>query len=413
MRRSGRPVIALAVAALVAACQPNPQASLMMRSPNPSPTAASAASRPIPSPSPSGMASAKPSTGADLAWERHDQPAHTHLTAIAFSGRAFLAFGSDPDAQVPSPRLWRSADGSTWKPDHLSDAFSPVAGTSRVFAVTSLAASGSRLVAVGASTLSDGSLARAAAWVSNDDGATWRPADVGGADDASMLAVAHTPSGWVAVGADGQSGPSTQLTGIRGTAAWTSSDGSRWTRVETASAPAGGLASQLALGTTGLVASGDLLSDADAGAARWASADGSAWTPLAQPDLARASETIAAGTAVLAGSDRDRNAGIWSGPDGADLQPVDLGGLQPPNGVTMSKVGSAGPCWVVAGVDARADVASIVTWSSADTRTWNLQTIGSSNVTALAAGGGRVVMLGDEYLASGSTQHATWVSSCR
>lgn len=116
----------------------------------------------------------------------------------------------------------------------------------------------------------------------------------------------------------------------RGAAVWTSLDGIEWTRVELpGEIRAGGLMRAAAVGETGIVAVGDVVTGCDASnisqtAIAWQSQDGLNWTRSALPDgtigwdvVATESGYIAVGeVSRIEGSDVFSDGGLWASEDG-------------------------------------------------------------------------------------------------
>jgi hypothetical protein len=180
-----------------------------------------------------------------------------------------------------------SPDGSTWSARATAGLVprqQPNPGLPDVVILNSLAEGpGGSLVVVGAEALDDISSGDAAAWTSTD-GVAWQRANVGGFHDAAIQAVVFVHGAFVAVGSDGFPGGNTQLPGLRGPAAWTSTDGVSWARhaVEVAR---GRVAPIRLTGVT--VADGRLVAwgsaaSPDSGVV-WTSADGQAWARASAP----------------------------------------------------------------------------------------------------------------------------------
>ena len=144
--------------------------------------------------------------------------------AIRRTDGTFLAVGFDQEV-----RVLRSPDGRTWTVEPRDPGLLAAAAT-HLSLVDGVADGANGLVAVGATALDDISSGDARAWTS-PDGVAWHAAEVAGATDAAMKAVAASPDGYVAVGSDGFPGGNVQLPGARGAAVWTSPDGAHWTRV--------------------------------------------------------------------------------------------------------------------------------------------------------------------------------------
>jgi hypothetical protein len=269
----------------------------------PAPSATAAESSPATS-------SADVSTSGGFTWRAvpMTQFGGVELTTIIAVPDGVLAVGapyggSAPLAPSPGmPSLFRSSDGLTWQRLPDSAAFSHP-GTSSFDSIASVVPGGSSLlVAVGETSNGDASASTAAAWRSTDGGVSWRRSEVGGATDAAMSDVVTTPHGFVAVGIDGQPTGGTQMIGVRGAAAWTSLDGTRWSRLPTGSTFAGAVMDRIIRAGPNLVAiGGDVPTGAFAAAPPiWHSTDGIHWTRAARPALP--------GSASI-----DASAGAWTG----------------------------------------------------------------------------------------------------
>lgn len=139
------------------------------------------------------------------------QPSINDVVAL---GEGFIAFGST--ARDERAALWTSFDGRSWQ---------RVLGlpTSPNSTVNSVAASGRRLVAVGASYADAGTVALA--WAS-DDGIDWQAAlDDASAEEGEMVGVVSVRGGFLAAGS--AEGPEREdLHGVM----WWSDDGLTWLR---------------------------------------------------------------------------------------------------------------------------------------------------------------------------------------
>ena len=156
--------------------------------------------------------------------------------------------------------------------------------------VLELAAIGDRLVAVGSAFADDGSLV-AAAWYSDDQGATWTAGDTGGAVG-TLYDVAPLGQGLVAVGGAGTP------------TAWMTDDGITWQ-----AHPMGEAAipfSVAAMEAGGVVAVGNDAAQDIGPEHTWSSLDGITWVDggdLDQPGagVARIAASAAVGTAAVMG----------------------------------------------------------------------------------------------------------------
>jgi hypothetical protein len=253
--------------------------------------------------------------------------------------------------------LWTSADGAAWSRARLPASH----GTGQERLVD--AVHGSR------GWLAVGRTGSRALVLTSGDAATWQAASgrsLGG--DVVPSAAAAGPSGYVAVGTSGTSA-----------AAWSSSDLRSWTGARGAgrSDLSGDRAapkwmSDVAAGPAGFVADGGQTKNKVAQPALWTSPDGRKWTLSASgPALpsgatqgsltkivARGSVLVATGTAGAS------TFAAVSADGGRTWQPSTLPGTAPGTQVTAATAMPRG--FVLAGT-AGTDV---VTWSSADGRTW-------------------------------------------
>jgi hypothetical protein len=197
------------------------------------------------------------------------------------------------------------------------------------------------------------------------DGAVWRsvdgrewslvaPGSFGGQGDQRLLGVAAGPTGLVAVGLDGSSA-----------AAWTSPDGSIWTRAPADEGLFGGPGDQRAEAVT-------------------ARPDGRGW--------------------VVVGSDGQGDGAVWSSVDGTWAR-VEVEGLGGPGDQLLLDVVAGSSSLVAVG----ADGPSAVAWASTDASVWSRADLGAGRAAALAGGGSGVVAVGS---APGAGEDAvTWRSA--
>jgi len=166
------------------------------------------------------------------------------MFGVASTSTGYVAWGEihDPGgSSVPPPPIWTSSDGLHWdRSIGIADAGGPGDPITSVVVVT-----GNRLVAVGARQLpeSAGGWAVPAAWLSDDDGRTWKLAvtpDIGPVPSAGGLRdVAVSGPDLLAIGRleapQGQTGPSSAL-------AWRSTDqGASWVALPAESSFAGAI----------------------------------------------------------------------------------------------------------------------------------------------------------------------------
>ncbi len=310
------------------------------------------------------------------------------LTNIVALPDGYLAIGAPYGGSAPlvhspgRPSLWRSSDRLTWRRLPDSPAFvDPKSGWyDSIASVTE--GSSSLLVAVGSANNGDASAFDAAAWISTDDGVTWRPAIVDGASDAAMNDVTSTPNGFVAVGIDGHPSGATQMIGSRGAAVWTSRDGSHWSRVPTEPAFAGAEMGRVMGTGSSLVATG---SDNPTGTAKteppiWHSTDALHWTRASTP--------------LTPGTDSFQMAGVlWTGSEFVVVGGEELGNLH------FAWTSSDGQSW------ARTDVS--LAWPGSERG--YLRDLASSGSTMLLFGpGAQTTAGGTEAMVWESTDGRAW-----
>lgn len=128
------------------------------------------------------------------------------MSAVVALDEGFVAVGRSGSEKDWRAMVWRSTDGRRWTAAVL-DAPAPEA-------MVDVTRRGSRLVAVGTRRTERGFVP--VAWHSDDDGGTWAPSTFEDSGLGAPFAVTAGPAGFVAVGTD----------------AWTSFDGTQWTRVQ-------------------------------------------------------------------------------------------------------------------------------------------------------------------------------------
>ncbi|MEA2518231.1 MAG: hypothetical protein QOF49_311 [Chloroflexota bacterium] len=209
-----------------------------------------------------------------VTWQRHSVPilgrngVGERMTTVVATAHGYLAGGSaGPELADRHARFWSSTDGVAWQPVR-DDALA--FANSEVRAITSF---GDGFVAVGvvgtAQRYTD-----AVAWTSAN-GSTWTRIDDPAFEGGLAVAVTAAPfGGLVAVGSD---------VDRREAVAWTSADGRGWTRApsEAAREHSGGYAwmtDVTAIGAT-VVGIGDYQGLQRGTATSWVSRDGIRWTP--------------------------------------------------------------------------------------------------------------------------------------
>lgn len=209
------------------------------------------------------------------------------LLAVAEGGGVDCPAGVACPTPDFSPELWTSPDGSNWTP---VDSPSWTAAWSNGGAPMWVVAGAGGVLAVGYAGRGVGEPGRPSTppiplVVHSNDGLTWVPADLTvGFEHAVFRDAIALPAGFVIVGRDGLSDPTTEVVdpanplplGLGRPAAWASSDGHRWT-VSTVDGieVAGGELSAVEAGADGLFAIGAGAPGAgDAAPSGWSSTDG-------------------------------------------------------------------------------------------------------------------------------------------
>jgi hypothetical protein len=207
-----------------------------------------------------------------IAWQRHEVPilggsdVAERMTAVVASKRGYVAGGSvGPELFERRARFWTSDDGNEWRPVP-EDAAS--FANAEVRAITNFGDGYMAVGVVGTAQQPSG----AVAWTSAD-GSRWTRIDDPSFVDGIAVAVVAAPfGGLVAVGSD---------TERREAVAWTSADGQRWTRApnETSREHSGGFAwmtDVVAIGDT-VIAVGEYQGLQRGTATSWVSRDGIHW----------------------------------------------------------------------------------------------------------------------------------------
>ena len=298
-----------------------------------------------------------------------DSPDDSVAIDVVAVGDGFVAVGT---ATLDRAAVWRSPDGRTWSAVDGGSAFDRAVMTG-----VGITASG-RLVAVGRD-VRDIEHDRAAAWLSDDQGVTWRRVDHPTFADAQLIRIAPMGDGLVAVGG---------TPGADQAATWITSDGETWLR----SAPQASLEHaflwSVAAAGDRLVAGGWRRAP-EPSAAFWTSTDGLTWQPAPIPPAAadhqvRTVQAFAGGW--IAGGDlvEGGRAAAWTSADGSRWTPATVDAL---DGATISdiavdgdralavgSIGSDGAAWVTGdgtswsaldgGAPARAYLVSVATGTS-------------------------------------------------
>jgi len=316
-------------------------------------------------------------------------------------------FGSiSPGAAMPHPTFWRSSDGSTWQ--RLPD--SPVfAGVPMrwIDVVGGLVPHGLGLIAVGAQVYADSSTANAAAWMS-PDGKTWTRATVEGATDATMNFAYATAGGFVAIGTDGYSFHAGME---RGSAIWTSTDGTRWSRLPSSAIPSGIAMNSVAHGDGRYIAVGEALPPGGSPtrpiAPIWTSSDGVHWQMIpastAVPADATLPRVVWTGSAFVAVGERPTiGAFAWRSSDGLTWRSTDLPtGAAPGSPQVVVDDDALTPTTLLA-VGSVTDAAGVnhpVVWESADGAVWRLVTLPAEfdgvNLQQIIMAAGHIFVMGE------------------
>jgi len=290
---------------------------------------------------------------------------------VATGPTGLVAIGFDYGPQSSGPGIWRSPDGRTWERVMVEFGSSPTEAYSH--RIVAIAAGPQGYVVVGyvvagVSTPAPDITASAAAWTS-PDGVIWTRAgdsadmDVGPCLDTGeepacggMRAVVATGSGFIAVG---QSRTSADPTVPSQPVAWTSSDGSIWTRSDIGLDFDGHL-SGVSAGGPGLVAVGtvcqpDCFGSAAGGIAA-TSVDGATWIATPVSGAAVLSDAASAGGPVFAlgivDADVDQTAELqmWRSDDGVSWQRVtSLPTIPDATGYRAADIAAAGDQVIILG----------------------------------------------------------------
>ncbi len=360
-------------------------------------------------------------------------PGDQHVSDVAMLGQIPVAVGWEQTGAGVDAVAWTVGTAPLDEAE-AGGARGPSLGWRRVTGQDSLGGPGEqRLEAVAAGTGGWVAVGAAGSDDGEADGAAWRSADgvdwarvtgqesLGGPGDQRLLDVAAGPSGFVAVGLDGESA-----------AVWTSPDGGAWERVPHDEAVFGGPGDQraeavavLAGDEGGWVAVGG---DAGAGggdAAVWRSPDAMGWERvpddggLGGPGLQAALDVVAGPGGPTAVGVGDGSAAAWTSSDGRSWVGVALGGGGAASGVAVA----SGSGLVAVGATG-GDGSDAVVWRSPDGGAWErqegeelagpldqaLEAVAVSEAMAVVVGrtnlGG-----GDDAAAWSSTDGAAWARS--
>jgi len=198
-------------------------------------------------------------------WSLHPIDSDPFSFAVAVATGAdgtFAAVGRSGSLPV----AWTSADGATWQQHAV-----PTLGHDGIAErMTTIVAGATGFIAGG--SVGPELFDRHARFWTSTNGATWQPVpdDPTSFANAEVRSIVKVADGFVAVGVVGTAQQATAAV------AWTSPDGSHWTRVDDPSFAAAVVVSVAAMPSGGLVAVG---SDVDRReAVAWASSDGRRWT---------------------------------------------------------------------------------------------------------------------------------------
>ena len=336
------------------------------------------------------------------------------VVAAAVSVAAVMLWGSDGDDAGPTET--ESPSPSSPSPEPVPTlAWTPVV-EQRAFvgpgdqAIAGATVVNGTVVAVGLDDAGDDT--DAAAWTS-PDGSRWtRAGALGRIGDQRMRSVADIGHGLVAVGSE-------QTGGDIDAAVWRSSDrGSSWTRIEGAPTGLHGTGDQamevVVEAVPGLVAAGWDTANGDLDAAMWTSEDGSNWRREAMPlpgDQRILGATTRDAAVIMVGSttseQSDLDAAIWVR-EGDAWTSIDDDALRGPGDqqIEAVTVSAAGGLVAVGWTDTDGGTDAAV-WTSSDGRNWDRV---ASTGTALATDGDQrmssVASAGTTLVAAGTTEVA-------
>ena len=329
---------------------------------------------------------------AELARPVFCSPCHaassTAMTGVTAGKPGLVAVGY----ALPGPvaAVWTSTDGREWQRD-------PAVQGAGGGALEAVAAAGSHLVAVGSSATGAG------AWTSGD-GRTWTPAAsvaLPGRPGLSAMQAVLSWGGMLVAGGYADPDAATHEA-----AAWTSHDGTVWTRVPDGPAWRDARVFDLAAYRGGLIAVGSAGGVDRAGAAVWLSTDGRTWERISSPAFAAGSMRSVASdgsTLVAVGVDAaDDGAVAWTSPDGHRWSVVPHGPAFQNYGLSARILSllHTGGGWLAAGWVSSAANGSGTIWSSPDGRAW---TRVSPSPAMLGGGAADLTVAGSRIVVVGST----------
>jgi hypothetical protein len=329
----------------------------------------------------------------------------TDVTALPGGGH--VAVGYVPPDWLPA--AWTSPDGTTWS---LHD----MGASAATFPVALAVGTDGDVVAVGRS----GKLP--VAWTTRD-GVSWQRHEVAvppGSDVAErMTAVAAGARGFVA---GGSVGPELLDRHAR---FWTSADGADWQAVpDDASAFASAEVRAITAFGEGFAAVGVVGSaQKPTGAVAWTSSDGTAWTRVDEPSFAGGTAVAIAaapfGGLVAVGADLDRReALVWTSPDGRHWTraPTEPSRVYPGRFVWMTDVAPIGDVVIAIGDYQALQRGTAMAWVSRDGIHWDRANSApvqeQGEFYAIAPGGPGAIVVGS-FGAPDSYVPRVWISPAR
>ncbi len=179
---------------------------------------------------------------ADLSsWTRApDVSGSSQVLAVAAGSPGFVSAGSHDD----QPAVWTSSDGRTWTAVTV-----PLPSGASGGMIQQVAISGKVAVALGQQATAHG--VQPLAERSEDGGRTWQPVPFSGpGPGASFTALTAGPHGFTAAAVSGSASGTTDAS------AWTSADGTNWTRSQVSGLAGGGSHAITALAASGTTVTG-------------------------------------------------------------------------------------------------------------------------------------------------------------